>query len=255
MTELGHERIGGGSQRLVLLHGFTQSRAIWHDLANRLIERLPDVHCLLIDLPGHGASSDVSVDVTETARLVVELGGPATYVGYSLGGRVMLHAAVASPSAVRRAVAISATAGIEDADERSKRAVADDQLADRIERIGVDAFLREWLSQPIFGDLSDSIARRDLRSSNSAGGLADSLRRCSQGRQRPLWNELRSLHCPLLAIAGSRDTKYVALARRLATTAPRGTLRVIDGAGHSLVLERPTELLDEIVYWMSNPSE
>jgi pimeloyl-ACP methyl ester carboxylesterase len=30
--------------------------------------------------------------------------------------------------------------------------------------------------------------------------------------------------------------------------APHGTLRIVDGAGHSVVLERPSDLAAEIVY-------
>lgn len=254
MTELGHEIIGSGSERVVLLHGFTQSRVIWRDLARRLVAAVDDIHCLLVDLPGHGDSAGVPADIEQSAQLVTELGGKATYVGYSLGGRVLLQAAVSHPNLVRRLATVSATAGIEDDAERADRARADDQLADRIELIGVDAFLDEWLAQPLFRDLPDSDAQRVARAANSATGLADSLRRCSQGRQRSLWNDLRRLQSPLLAVAGSRDTKYVALARRLATTAPHGSLEIIAGAGHSLVLERPGEFLDRLVYWMTSPN-
>ena len=51
----------------------------------------------------------------ETANLVADTCGPADYVGYSLGGRVLLHLALARPDVVRRAVLIGVTAGIEDA--------------------------------------------------------------------------------------------------------------------------------------------
>ena len=254
MSELGHERIGPGADRIVLLHGFTQSRDVWRDVAEHIVADLPTTHCLLVDLPGHGESSSVSADLTTAARLLTELGGPSTYVGYSLGGRVVLQAMVDHPHAVQRAVVVSATAGIDDANDRQQRATADDALAERLERIGIDAFLDEWLAQPIFRDLPVDSAQLATRRKNTVTGLADSLRRCSQGRQYPLWHALAQARQPLLAVAGSRDAKYVALARRLATTAPQGTLRIVDGAGHSVVLERPSDLADEIVYWITNPS-
>ncbi len=48
-------------------------------------------------------------------------GGRATYVGYSMGGRLCLHLAVARPELVERLVLVSATAGIDDRGERAAR--------------------------------------------------------------------------------------------------------------------------------------
>lgn len=255
MTELGYEEVGNGSRRLVLLHGFTQTRAIWRDAARRIVEILPDSHCLLVDLPGHGDSQGVPTDSKTTTSCVASLGGNATYVGYSLGARIALRTAFDHPNHVQRLIMVSGTAGIEDAVERDRRARADDVLAERIERIGVEAFLDEWLTQPIFRDLPTRLSARADRAANSASGLAASLRGFGQGRQDPLWSWIPRLHTPLLAIAGSRDDKYAAIARRLAVLAPRGEFKIIEDSGHSVVLEQPVRLADEIGYWMATPNE
>ena len=84
--------------------------------------------------------------------------GPAIWVGYSLGGRQALHLAVHRPEVVRGLVLISTTAGIEDDTERLRRREDDDRLAERIETIGLDAFLDEWLAGPLFAGLVDSPA-------------------------------------------------------------------------------------------------
>ena len=52
---------------------------------------------MAVDLPGHGGSSRVRADLSETAELVADACGPADYVGYSLGGRVLLHLALSRP--------------------------------------------------------------------------------------------------------------------------------------------------------------
>lgn len=255
MTELSYERIGSGARRLVLLHGFTQTRSAWRDAARRLVDVLPDSHCLLVDLPGHGESRDTPADPGTTSRLVASLGETATYVGYSLGARVALRTAVDYPECVERLVMVSGTAGIEDASERERRATDDDALAARIERIGVEAFLDEWLAQPIFRDLPAQLSGRTDRVLNTASGLSASLRGFGQGRQESLWFAIPGLRCPLLAVAGSRDEKYVDIARRLVGLAQDGMLRIMEGCGHSVVLERPLVLADEIAYWMTRPSE
>ncbi len=232
-----------------MVHGFTQTRASWRQSARSLLSTLPDTNCLLVDLPGHGQSSTVSADLAESARLLAVVGGRAMYVGYSLGARVVLQLMADQPDVVLAAVAVSGTAGIADDAERTIRASADDELARRIEAIGVAAFLREWLAQPLFASLSPAQAMVDERLTNTAAGLADSLRRCGQGRQRPLWNELSAFDQPCLAVAGARDLKYVELARRLAGVVRHGSLAVIPECGHSVNSECPAELAAEIANW------
>lgn len=255
--QLGHEVIGSGEHVVVFAHGFTQTRASWRNIATQLSSVNPTLRCILVDLPGHGDSHHVSVGFSETAELLTNVGGPATYVGYSLGGRVVLQAAVNFPTMVRHAVVVSATGGIDDDALRTQRAIDDAMLADRILAIGIDTFLDEWLAQPLFADLPRDIAQHDDRRSNNARGLADSLRRCGQGAQLPLWNALSTLSAPLVAIAGARDTKFIALARRLAAIAPHGALQVIPDAGHSAHLQQPAavvaELLYRLNYWIASP--
>lgn len=254
MNPLAVERFGDGSKNLVFLHGFTQTGRAWREIANELVRLLPDVCCIAVDLPGHGGSSEVVADLRQTAEFVAQEYGPASFVGYSLGARITLQLLVDHPSLVHRAMIISGNAGIEDAAQRAARAQADDLLADRISRIGVETFIEEWLAQPLFSDLTSDRAMVVDRHRNTAAGLAMSLRTFGQGRQAPIWAQLASSAIPILAVAGSRDTKYVELARRIAATAPRGSLRIIPDAGHSAALEKPV-LITELIYdWMTNPN-
>lgn len=251
--QLAHEVIGDGPNALVFTHGFTQTRASWRNVARTVVASVPASRAILVDLPGHGESRHVTADIAETARLVTECGGQAVYIGYSLGARVVLDALVNQPQ-VQRAVVVSGTAGFDNDSERHDRAAADELLAQRLETIGVEAFVDEWLALPLFADVPLAANQREERVSNTAQGLADSLRRCGQGTQMPLWRDLAVSTTPLLAIAGSLDAKYVAHARRLATTAPHATLRIIADAGHATHLVAPQLVADEIIHWIANPT-
>lgn len=230
-------RTWGTGDPVVLLHGFTQSGRAWEPLARRLSA----VHRVIaVDAPGHGGSAEVDADLLAGAELVGAAGGRAAYVGYSMGGRLALHLALAHPDLVTRLVLVSATAGIDDPGQRADRRRSDDGLADRIEREGVEAFLRWWLSRPLFATLPAGAAAVDSRLGNTAAGLASSLRRAGTGTQEPLWDRLGELSMPVLVVAGELDGAYLDVARRLVEgIGANATLAPVAGAGHAVPLEAP----------------
>lgn len=232
--------------RLVVVHGFTQTAASWSPVLSRLPLR---TEVVAVDVPGHGTAADVDVDLWGAADHIVATGGPGTYVGYSLGARIALHAALAHPDVVHALVLVSGTAGIDDPAERAARRAADEALAARIERDGVDAFLEHWLALPIFATLPRGAAGVEARRTNTASGLASSLRRAGTGTQDPLWDRLGELTMPVLVVAGRLDPKFVALAERLHAAIPRSDLALVDGAGHTVPLERPAELATLLTDW------
>ncbi len=238
--------------RFVLAHGFTQTARSWTTFGDLLRELLPNVETVAIDLPGHGDALPPSdSDLWESAARLVDAGGAANYVGYSMGGRVSLHAALAHPERMRSLVLIGATAGIDDADERLARRVADERLAGHIEAVGVDTFIDEWLDGALFAGLTAQTAMRDDRCRNTAGALAASLRATGTGTQEPLWERLGEIDVPVLVLAGEHDTKFRAIGERLAGLLTTSTFEVITGAGHSVHLEQPEATAAAVARWHS----
>ena len=232
----------GNCERIVFVHGFTQTRDSWRTIAERLSV---DNEIVLIDAPNHGESSDISLNLETGANAIIEVGGDATYIGYSLGGRLCLTAALSNAKQVKRLVLISATAGIEESTERQSRIASDEQLANRITQIGVSAFVDEWLALPMFAGLTHATNQRDLRLNNTAIALASSLRLCGAGKQQPTWSRLGELKMPVLLIAGERDTKFVALATRMAESiGSHADLKIIANCGHTPHLEQSEQFLE-----------
>jgi 2-succinyl-6-hydroxy-2,4-cyclohexadiene-1-carboxylate synthase len=179
-------------------------------------------------------------------------GGAA--VGYSMGGRIALHAALADPAAFRALVLVGATPGIEDDARRRSRAAADESLADWMEDQRIDAVVDLWESQPVFTTQSPELvlAQRPGRLSHEPRKLAAMLRATGQGVLDPLWGRLGELRIPVLAVAGDRDQKYADVARRMADALPLGRAALVPDAGHAAHLEQPaafsellTDFLDE----------
>lgn len=234
--------------RLILLHGFTQTCRSW----DGFVDALGDGPSMCrVDAPGHGRSPMLDDDLFGVARAVVASAGDGTYVGYSMGARILLHAALDSPR-MSGLVLIGGTPGIEDDRERADRRESDALLARRIATDGVETFLEWWLSQPLFDGLkptSDDIAERRL---NTADGLISSLRHCGVGQQTPLWDRLPNIEIPVLVLAGSRDTKFDAIGRRMAE-AIGDTARFVSvpDSGHAAHLERPDAVASIVRDWLS----
>src|SRR5438552_635839 len=55
--------------RVVLVHGFTQTHRSWDAVVNALA---PEHDVVALDMPGHGALSDVALDLWQGARLVAQ---------------------------------------------------------------------------------------------------------------------------------------------------------------------------------------
>ncbi|MEY2403354.1 MAG: 2-succinyl-6-hydroxy-2,4-cyclohexadiene-carboxylate synthase [Acidimicrobiaceae bacterium] len=197
-----HAEVDGRGPRLVLVHGFAQNRNCWGPVAAELAR---DHEVVRVDAPGHGGSSSFHAGLRTGARLIADQGGIATYIGYSMGARFVLHLALANPELVHRLVLIGGTAGIDDAASRAERKANDEALAARLEREGLQPFLDAWLAQPLFAGLSEEMQFRAERLENTVEGLAESLRQAGTGSQDPLWERLDRLEMPALVVAGSED--------------------------------------------------
>jgi 2-succinyl-6-hydroxy-2,4-cyclohexadiene-1-carboxylate synthase len=244
------ERSGSGPP-LVLVHGFTQNTRCWGPFA----EEFDRHEVVRIDAPGHGRSGHADADLSESGRLIGDATGRATYLGYSMGGRMCLHLALARPHLVDRLVLVGATAGIDDPTERADRRAADDLLARRLETAPLADFLDDWLALPLFAGIAVADNHRTERLTNDPGSLAASLRHAGTGTQAPLWDRLSGLSMPVLVLAGERDAKFSAVAERMADAiGPNASVRIVHDAGHAVHLERPEQTAELVSTWLAEAS-
>ena len=239
------------TDRLVLVHGFTQTARCWGPVDEALAARHEVV---AVDAPGHGTAAAERADLWQAAVLLADRGGRGTWIGYSMGGRMALHVALAHPEVVDRLVLIGATPGIEDAAARAERREADEARASRIEAIGVPAFLDEWLALPLFAGLRPERAHRAEREANTVAGLASSLRLAGTGAQDPLWDRLEEIACPTLLVTGAADERFTfAAARMLPRLGGPAVHATLPGAGHTTHLEQPEAFVAAVEHWLAAP--
>ena len=225
---------------LVLLHGFTQTGRSWAPVREALG---PRYRCFAPDLPGHGDASERRPATFDAVAAYVGALRPPRFAlcGYSMGGRLALDVALRMPERVERLVLAGASPGIADPGEREARRRADAELADRIKRDGLDAFVAAWGAQPLFAGQPRGVAdaARADRLRSTAGGLAAALRGMGTGVMTPLWDRLQELAMPVALVAGERDPKFRNLAEQMAERIPGARVVVAPGAGHAVHLEAP----------------
>jgi 2-succinyl-6-hydroxy-2,4-cyclohexadiene-1-carboxylate synthase len=227
-----------GAPTVVFVPGFMQRDSAWAPVAERLGERYRSV-CL-----------DHAEHTLEGRLREIESAAPpgAALAGYSMGGRLGLHASLRDPRRYGALVLVGATAGIEDPAERGARRASDEELARWIERQPIEAIVSRWEATPaLAGQSAELVARqRPGRLSHEPRDLASLLRSAGQGAMEPVWDRLRELPMPVLALAGERDRGYVRAAVRIASLVPRGAAHAIPRAGHAAHLEQPHLVADLI---------
>ena len=239
----------------VWLHGFTQTARSWIPVLDRPPVADQAGRRFLVDLPGHGSSSQATGGLWDGARdvitaLEVAACERAVLVGYSLGGRLAMHMALLDPHRFEGIVLIGATPGLTHDEDRRARRESDARLAEHITAVGVDDFLDEWLAQPLFSGLDPHSSGREERRRNTAAGLASSLVHHGTGTQEDLRSRLGELGMPVLVMAGERDSKFVAAGAEIAEAwGGPSEISIVPGAGHAAHLEAPGVVADVIGTW------
>ncbi len=229
---------------IVLLHGFTNTGASWDPVIAALGERY---RAIAPDIRGHGDASEarpVSLEgvIEDVASLTP---GEFELVGYSMGGRIALHVALAlGRERVSRLVLISASPGLASPRERDTRRRVDEQLADGIERMDIEQFADRWARTPVLADQPTHVATaaRADRLRNTPAALATALRGLGTGALSPVWDRLPELTMPVMLIVGGRDERFQAVAVRMAGGLPHAEVAIVAGAGHAVHLEKPEEV-------------
>jgi 2-succinyl-6-hydroxy-2,4-cyclohexadiene-1-carboxylate synthase len=234
---------------VLFIPGFMQRGDAWRPVAELLPERYPS---RLLDHAEHSFEGRLR-EIGESAASTPD-GLPPVLVGYSLGGRLALRAALRDPASFTAVVLVGSTAGIDEGPLRVQRAEADEKLASWIEVMPIEDIVALWERQPLFADQSETLVeeQRPGRLSHDPRSLALLLRTAGQGTLEPVWHELRTLEVPLLAIAGARDDGYSAAAKRIAATAPNARAAIVEEAGHAAQLQQPARVADLITEFLDD---
>jgi len=232
---------------LVFLHGFLGNSKDWHETICLLKS---DFNCIVIDLPGHGASVTTSSPLNDgfnhCHRLIKDiLDGlnieQYTLIGYSLGGRIALDYARSQNDIRLRALLLeSSHIGLPDEQSKERRFMEDHSWAKIFATEGIQETLVEWYDQDIFSDLSDHKKERyiEQRVHNYGVPLANMLLATSLGKQPFALPYLQQTALPIYYCVGSRDKKFKDVASQL-NNLQHIKVNEFSEAGHNIHQENP----------------
>ncbi len=232
----------------MLLHGFTHSGASWGRVVTALGERYRPI---APDIRGHASAGYQTPVTVEAVISDVAALAPACFdlVGYSMGGRIALHVALALTGRVRHLILIGASPGLADQAQRARRVAADECLAAELEASSIEALARRWAQTRVLAGLPTDVAAEvhadRLRS--TPAGLARALRGLGTGALASLWDRLGDLTMPVTLIVGERDEKFRAIAGEMQASLPICRLELVPGSGHAVHLEVPERVAQLIV--------
>jgi pimeloyl-ACP methyl ester carboxylesterase len=232
---------------VVFLHGAGMDHSVWALPARALA--YAGYRVLAVDLPGHGASegpplTSVAALADWTAALIEAAGGPAALVGHSMGALIALATAARHPEGVSRIALVGVGVRMPVHPDLLAAAKADDQDA-------VDMVSLWGLGGPATRGGSPSPGLWML------GGVSRLLERAPEGA---LYADLAAcnayseaqadaalVRCPALLLLGEGDQMTpLKSGRALAEKIAGATTRVLAGAGHMPMIEKPDETLDAL---------
>lgn len=174
--------------------------------------------------------------------------GKHILMGYSLGGRLGLHAVLENPALWDAAIFISTHPGLPLDTEKRSRLTADRQWAERFEKESWTSLMQAWNAQEVFKGDSWKREENDF----DRASLAYALQTWSLGAQEDLSEAIQELNIPFLWMVGANDLKFLHQAEALSFKHPKSRLCVIPEASHRLPWQQPETFMSYLTQFMHN---
>ncbi|MGB0992373.1 MAG: alpha/beta fold hydrolase [Akkermansiaceae bacterium] len=230
------------------LHGAVGMAADWRDPAKSFPANLGEIR--RVDLWRYLDCCPMSLEETGRALAteISRVDSEPVLLGYSMGGRIALHALLAMPEVWRAAVFVSTHPGLTDDQEKEARRKSDAEWSALALKAEWREFLHQWNEQGVLASNAQLPDRMKLKSSRAS--IARSFIDWSLGTQENLTSELAQHSVPQLWLTGGYDQKFTQLAAGSTLSIPSAKHTVIPGCGHRLPWEKPAEMARQITRFL-----
>ncbi len=233
--------------KIFCIHGNFQTSAVWQFLEDRLKAEISDLDMVCEDLYAKqfegfdGWTEDFCNRVESEGN-----GEKSILLGYSLGGRLALHACVRRPDLWEATIVVGADPGLESEQQKSLQLDRDRNWAERLKREPLEKLADEWDEQPVFCGLKNQAPRNP--GEMDASKLSRQFEVFSKGLQQNLVPELANLKTPpVLFLSGEKDQKYQKIGEELAKSSPVVKAQVVADAGHRVPWENPETFVQVLI--------
>ena len=251
-------RVEGAGVTIVLIHGFGAAIDWWDEIAPQLAA---DHRVIRIDLIGHGGTaapaSGYSIErQAELVSAVLDKLGVDRFavIGHSMGGEVATALATLNPERVERIVLIDSPPIAETTFSLLTKAYLTPYLGEFLSTVRSERAMRRGLQQgfaPDFPVPQKFVADLEQLTYTAFREAHDDS--VAYRTARPTYERLAGLKPlpPLLVIFGSLDAIVPPQTAQLFARVPSAKIVMIDGAGHSPMVEAPAKTLEAIRSFLS----
>ena len=165
-------------------------------------------------------------------------------MGYSLGGRLAMHALIQKPHIWQGAIIVASHPGYMSIERKNEQIRRDEKWAEKFKYESWGVLLEEWNRLPVFGNrynqnqLEEETISRDI--------ISRAFIVYSKGRQEYLVPDLKKIKVPILYVAGEEDQKYTSIGLELSNQCHSVSFRSIENACHRVPWEN-TEMFVEVI--------
>lgn len=216
---------------LIMVHGAGGSSEVWRSQIYGLSKV---ANTLALDLPGHGKTAGPGMDSIEAycgmvCNLIEDLfPQPVFLMGHSMGGAIAQAAASRRPDLLRGIILASTGPRLKVAPQFLKGLLED-----------FEGTVERFLGYAYAQEAPKELVREGIRLMKEAGArvVHDDLAACDRFDARAI---LSAIKAPCLVVCGEKDLLTPpSLSEKLKEGISGSSLRIIQGAGHTVMIERP----------------
>ena len=161
-------------------------------------------------------------------------------MGYSLGGRLVLHALQHAESSYHSAILISANPGTQDQSLKEKRVESDRFWSDKFKKDDFQKLIKQWNDQTVFQGSVQEPERKEADYNRELLGKA--LTTWSLGIQADFRPWLQKSKTPILWVAGERDEKFVEVSKEIQSLNPKIEMDLVENSSHRVIFDNPQRI-------------
>lgn len=234
---------------LILLHGTLQRSTVWSPIIEELKSKESTTTFFTPDL--YRDNPDKLSPWLDKQDLQINLEDNNILIGYSLGGRFALELYQRNPVKYQGLVLICTDPGLEEDSKRDALIKNDEVWATSFKEMEWTEMISTWNALPTLGGIHNPTSPSEKDFNRESLSKLWSL--TSKANNPSLWSLIPKIHCPLLIITGSRDTRFNDIGKEINKKSNTLTRHIeFENCGHRVPWEDTNQFCNELTYFIKH---